>query len=114
MTQRLFSNKARRLGQVLLAGVLLSGCIYRPNIQQGNLLEADAMADVEIGMSRSAVQFLLGTPTIADPFHADRWDYPSYRKNGRTEEVEQYWLVVWFEDDRVSRVERGLTLEPTL
>jgi len=100
---------------ILLAGasLWLVACIYHPDIQQGNRLEEDAVEQVEVGMSKSAVQFLLGTPTIADPFHADRWDYPYYLKRGRSPDIDRRWLVVWFESDRVVRIERDLSLDPS-
>jgi outer membrane protein assembly factor BamE len=99
---------------ILACGLLfLSACVYRPDIQQGNLLEEDNVDQVEVGMSRSAVQFLLGTPMVADSFHRERWDYPYYLKRGRSKEVLRKWVVVYFEDDRVSRIERELTLQPS-
>jgi outer membrane protein assembly factor BamE len=98
---------------IVLAGLMLSGCIYRINIQQGNLLEPERVEQVEIGMTRSAVQFLLGTPTVNDPFHADRWDYPYYLKRGRSPDIERSWLAVWFEDGVVTRIERDLSLDPS-
>ena len=102
---------ARRLAVILAC--LTAGCVYRIDIQQGNRLEPDAVEQVEVGMSQSAVQFLLGTPMLADPFHADRWDYPYYLRRGRAEEVQQSWLVIYFEDGRVTRVERDVPLDPS-
>jgi outer membrane protein assembly factor BamE len=101
--------------RIILAfgALLLSACVYRPDIQQGNLLEEDNVDQVEIGMSRSAVQFLLGTPMVADSFHQERWDYPYYLKLGRSKDIERKWVVVYFEDDRVSRIERDLTFQPS-
>ena len=93
--------------------VLIAGCVYRLDIQQGNLLEEDAVDQVAVGMSRSAVQFLLGTPMIADAFHQDRWDYAYYLRRGRSREIEKRWVVVRFENDRVAEIERNLTLAPT-
>src|SRR5512141_2216445 len=60
------------LFSVLLA--LSAGCVYRPNIQQGNLLKLDDVNQVTVGMTRSQVRYLLGTPMVADPFQPDRWD----------------------------------------
>lgn len=94
-------------------GVLLGGCVYRIDIQQGNVLEQDAIDQVEIGMSRSAVQFLLGTPMVADTFHNERWDYTYYLKRGRSRDVEQRWLVVYFDGDEVVRLEHDLELQPS-
>jgi outer membrane protein assembly factor BamE len=104
------------LANVLIALTLgVAGCVYRIDIQQGNVLEEEAVDQVEVGMSRSAVQFLLGTPMVADAFHRNRWDYPYYFRTGtrrRARDVETGWLVVYFEEDRVVRLERDLTLQP--
>jgi outer membrane protein assembly factor BamE len=63
-------------------------------------------------MTRSQVQFLLGTPMVADSFHRDRWDYAYYLQRGREPEADRRWLVVYFENDRVARVDRNVTMEP--
>ena len=52
-----------------------SGCVYRANISQGNLIKQEDLDQVEVGMTRNQVRFLLGTPLIDDPFHQARWDY---------------------------------------
>lgn len=96
-----------------LGFLLLTACVYRMDIQQGNLLEEDLVNQVEVGMSRSAVQFLLGTPMVADSFHQGRWDYPYYFRIGRSDDALRRWIVVYFEDDQVSRIERDLTLDPS-
>jgi len=97
---------------LILAALVLTACVYRIDIQQGNLLNDDDIAQVEVGMSRSQVQFLLGTPMIADSFHRDRWDYAYYLRRGRSPDVEQRWLVVYFDSDRVTKVERDVPLQP--
>jgi outer membrane protein assembly factor BamE len=97
---------------LLVAGLWLAGCIYRIDIQQGNLLEARDVEQVQAGMTRSQVQFLLGTPMVADSFHRDRWDYTYYFRRGRSRDVERRWLVVYFDGDRVARVEREVSLTP--
>ena len=108
----------------LIASLFLSGCssdpivnrlpfVYRIDIQQGNLLKDDDIAQVEVGMTRSQVQFLLGTPMIADSFHRDRWDYAYYRRHGRSDDLDRRWLVVHFANDRVAKIERDVKLEPT-
>jgi outer membrane protein assembly factor BamE (lipoprotein component of BamABCDE complex) len=59
--------------------VLTTGCnlIYKMNIQQGNALEQEDLDQLELGMNKNQVSFLLGTPAVQDPFHQDRWDYVS-------------------------------------
>ena len=67
--------------------VVTSGCVYRASIAQGNFLEEQDLEQLEIGMTRNQVRFLLGTPMVGDPFHRDRWDYVYYVKLGRDETV---------------------------
>ena len=56
---------------------LVSGCVslYKPEVQQGNVISAEMLETLKIGMTKRQVVFLLGTPLIADPFHPERWDY---------------------------------------
>lgn len=105
---------ASRSMRIMPAVVLLavSACVYRIDIQQGNLLEEDVIEQVELGMTRSQVQFLLGTPMIADSFHQDRWDYTYYFRRGRSRNVDQRWLIVFFENDEVVRIDRDPTVFP--
>ena len=100
---------------ITLAAALLasSACVYRIDIQQGNLLEESAIEQVEVGMTRSQVRFLLGTPMVSDSFHRDRWDYTYYLKRGRSREVERRWFIVFFQDDEVVRLDRDAILVPT-
>jgi outer membrane protein assembly factor BamE len=108
----------RRLAVLLLTGplALAAGCVYRVNIQQGNFLEAKAVDQVAVGMTRSQVRFLLGTPMIADAFHPDRWDYLYYYKDGKTQKVQSRQFVVYFTDEKVARTERpmGEIVDPKL
>lgn len=100
----------------IAAGLALTGCVYRVNIQQGNFLEAKTIDQVTVGMTRSQVRFLLGTPMIADSFHPERWDYLYYYKDGKSRKVEQRLIVVYFADEKVTRIERpsGEFKNPTL
>ena len=101
-----------RLPLIMLASLALAACVYRIDIQQGNLLDENDINQVDLGMTRSQVQFLLGTPMIADSFHRDRWDYAYYYRQGRSPDADRRWVVVYFENDRVQRIERDLELQP--
>ena len=87
-------------------GLAASGCVYRVNIPQGNYLEAKMLEQVQIGMTRSQVRYVLGTPMISDPFHPDQWDYLYYFKDGKTRKVDTRLVVVWFVDEKVSKIDR--------
>jgi outer membrane protein assembly factor BamE len=87
-------------------GLSASGCVYRINIPQGNYLEAKMLEQLQIGMTRSQVRYVLGTPMISDPFHPDQWDYLYYFKEGKTSDLDRRLVVVYFVDEKVARIER--------
>lgn len=93
----------KKLFVSVLVVAMLSGCafIYRQPVHQGNLLESRQVEQLEVGMTRRQVMVLLGSPSIADPFHQDRWDYVSSQRRGRGE-MEVKNLTVRFDGDVVS------------
>ena len=103
------------LPALLLTTLLFSsGCVYRANISQGNIVVEEDLDQVELGMTRSQVRFLLGTPMIDDPFHANRWDYVYYVKIGRRDATAKRWVSIIFVDERVGEIRRDQELSPKL
>ena len=98
----------------LFCFALASGCVYRAAISQGNLIEQEDLDQVEIGMTKSQVRFLLGTPMIDDPFSRDRWDYVYYLKIKRQDAVSKRWVSVFFAEEKVSEIRRDQELSPEL
>lgn len=76
---------------------------YRIDVRQGNYVTQDMVAKLKPGMSRDQVRFALGTPLVADMFHADRWDYVYRFQPGRGE-AQLRRLVVFFEEGKLVRV----------
>lgn len=98
------------LALLMTSVLVLAGCVYRIDIQQGNLLEEEAIEQVEVGMTPSQVRFLLGTPMVADAFHQDRWDYLYYLRKGRARKAEKRWFIVYFSEDLVSQLDRDVPI----
>ena len=96
----------------LLLATAGTGCVYRPDIQQGNLLTLSDVEQVTVGMSRSQVRYLLGTPMVSDPFAPQRWDYVYRRTTGRDRQVDTAHFIVRFEGDKVSAVEKVALPQP--
>ncbi len=90
------------------------GCVYRANISQGNLVKQESMDQVEVGMTRNQVRFLLGTPLIDDPFHQARWDYVYFIRVGREAATFKRWVTIVFENDFVVEVNDDQELDPNL
>ncbi|MBD8643561.1 MULTISPECIES: outer membrane protein assembly factor BamE [unclassified Stenotrophomonas] len=94
---------------LLVAAVALSttgcGIIYKQPIYQGNLVREDAVSKLQVGQSKQQVNALLGTPSVADPFHAQRWDYMASQRIDRVGRTETKNFTVYFENDVVTRWE---------
>ena len=96
--------------KLLLVPVLAlatSGCgvLYKQPIHQGNLIDASAVEQLQVGMGKPQVEALLGSPSIADPFHHQRWDYTASRRVDRRGTTEVKNFSVFFENDQVVRWE---------
>ena len=113
-------GRARALAASLLVLSLgLSGCVYRMDIQQGNYLDGTAVRRLKVGMTRSQVRYLLGTPMVADVFNRDRWDYVYYFKRGWVSRPLESRVTVFFHAGKVARfalqnVPKGRPLVPGL
>ena len=104
----------RNLAIAALAAGLASGCgfvpripgitPYRIDIQQGNYISQEMVSQLKIGMTKEQVRYVLGTPLVADIFHADRWDYVYWRERPG-EKREQRKLTVHFEDGKLNRLD---------
>jgi outer membrane protein assembly factor BamE len=77
---------------------------YRIDIVQGNAITKEQAALVRPGLSRLQVRDLLGTPLVADPFHASRWDYIFTLRRPGTE-PQRRSVLVRFDGDVVKSVE---------
>jgi outer membrane protein assembly factor BamE len=76
---------------------------YRMDIQQGNYISQEMISQLKIGMTKEQVRYVLGTPLVADIFHADRWDYVYY-KDPRRGTREGRKIAVVFENGKLARV----------
>jgi outer membrane protein assembly factor BamE len=91
--------------------LMLGGCswfpsigVYKLDINQGNYITQDQVDRLRVGQTRQLVRTALGTPLLADPFHASRWDYVYlFGRQGRT--LEQRKFTVYFVDDKLARWE---------
>ncbi len=76
---------------------------YRIDVRQGNFVTQEMVSQLKAGQTKDQVRFILGTPLIADVFHADRWDYV-YRYQPGHGEATQRRIVVYFADGKLARV----------
>ncbi|MGE3774018.1 MAG: outer membrane protein assembly factor BamE [Gammaproteobacteria bacterium] len=97
-------------------GVLLAGCqrpdlpdlrnvpfAYRVDVQQGNVITQEMLAQLEPGMDKKKVNFIMGSPAITDTFHTDRWDYVYTFQPGH-KKARMRRVTLFFADDKLVRV----------
>ncbi len=77
---------------------------YRMDIVQGNVVTQEQAAQVKPGMTRSQVRDILGSPMLADMFHADRWDYVFTIRRAGTESQRRN-VVAYFKADQLDRLD---------
>ncbi len=85
---------------------------YRVDIQQGNFVSREMVAQVrenmksKEGMTPEQVRFVMGTPLVMDVFHQDRWDYV-FRLEKNNGDIILSDVTVYFENNRLKRLEGG-------
>ena len=90
-----------------LAAVLLltaSCSMHRIDVQQGNIITPEMIAELRPGLSKAQVTRILGTPLIVDAFDDDRWVY-LYRLQTGKGRIERYHVLIEFEADKVVHLE---------
>lgn len=98
------SETGKSIGSVIPDYLNTTSLIYRPSIQQGNVVSQEMINEVKPGMARRQVRYLLGTPQMVDVFHQNRWDYVYTIGTGSNpEEIKR--ISLFFEEDKLVRIE---------
>jgi outer membrane protein assembly factor BamE len=85
--------------------------LYRPNIQQGNVITQEMMDKVQLGMDKRQVRYALGSPMLIDVFHQERWDYVyTFGRGSTPKKIAR--TAVYFKDDQVVRIQGDLQPRP--
>lgn len=103
-------HSLKQLIIVALVTTAFTGCaLFRVEIQQGNFISQEQLQQLETGMSKREVRYIMGTPLIVDPFHEkSRWDYVySYSPDLGTD-FERRRVTLYFSGDELERIERDL------
>jgi len=113
-------STATALVLLTLLAMILSGCstprlpslpsiadlplVYKIDIQQGNVIEQEMLAQLQPGMNKAKVRFIMGSPLIVDTFHKNRWDYLYSYKKGRGGRSQRR-ITLFFEDEKLAHLE---------
>ncbi len=85
--------------------------VYKMTVQQGNIVTAEQVDQLQPGMNKRQVRYLLGTPLLTDFFNSDRWDYVYTMRRGH-KALERRRVTVLFKDDALVGIEGDLRPNP--
>ncbi|MBN8737285.1 MAG: outer membrane protein assembly factor BamE [Xanthomonadales bacterium] len=99
----------KTISTLLLASasvLMLGACnpIYRPDVQQGNLLIGKNVGELKPGLTKQQVVALLGSPSVVSPFNANQWNYvATLQRRGGT--IKERTLTLYFDNDTLVRTD---------
>jgi outer membrane protein assembly factor BamE len=82
----------------------LPGCIYTPDILQGNIVSQEMVDQIRPGMNKRQIAFIMGTPLLQDPFHDNRWDYIYSNQPGGEDRLQKR-ISLFFKNEQLSAVQ---------
>ncbi len=89
-------------------GTIKIPLVYRPDIQQGNVIDQSMLDKLEPGMTRAKVKFIMGTPLLVDTFHTNRWEYIYSIEPGSGGRSQRH-VALFFRDDKLTHIEGDIT-----
>jgi outer membrane protein assembly factor BamE len=102
---------------LLLCVFLFAGCswvkfpsIHKVTVQQGNIVTQDMVDKIQIGMTKTQVQYILGTPLVIDTFDPSRWDYYYTRVDSKNNKTEQELSLIFDQDNSLVSLQGDFSL----
>jgi outer membrane protein assembly factor BamE len=90
---------------LVIALTVVSGCVYKRDLPQGNYITEGMVQQLQPGMSRSQVVNVMGRPLLEAPFDANQWDYV-FRLDEAYGAVQQRRVTLTFDGEQLVNVQR--------
>ena len=91
--------------------LLTTGCswlkfpgVHKVDIQQGNIVDQEMIDKLRLGMTKSQVRYVLGTPLVVDTFNQSRWDYFYSRVTSQGKETQKQVTIFFDAEDKLERI----------
>ena len=75
---------------------------YQVPIAQGNIISLEMLSKLEEGLTKAQVQYIMGTPSVKDPFDSSKWDYIGYEIIGNDLLREVHYSLL-FQDEKLNK-----------
>lgn len=86
----------------------LFGChMYRPDVQQGNVVSQKMVNRLSLGMSQVEVKRVLGEPLLVNVFANNRLDYV-YTYKHRNQPMTERQILLTFSNNRLVNIRKKL------
>ena len=88
---------------LIITSFFLYSCasnFYQVPIAQGNIISIDMLSKLEKGLTRAQVQYIMGTPSIKDPFNSAKWDYIGFEIIGN-EVLREVHYSLYFRENKL-------------
>ena len=93
---------------ILFLITLLVGChMYRPDVQQGNVVTQQMASRLHLGMSQSAAKRILGNPLLINTFTNNRLDYV-YTYKHKNQPATERQIILTFRNNRLTAIRKNL------
>ena len=86
---------------IVVCIIACSNRFYQVPIAQGNIISIDMLTKLETGLTKVQVQYIMGTPSVKDPFNLNQWDYIGYELIG-DELTREVHHTLFFRDDKLT------------
>ena len=88
---------------VIITIFFLNSCasnFYQVPIAQGNIISLEMLSKLQKGLTKVQVQYIMGTPSIKDPFNSSKWDYIGFEIIGN-ELLREVHYSLYFQEDKL-------------
>jgi len=82
---------------------ILTPAIYKKDIKQGSVIRKDKFNLLKLGMNQQEIIEIIGSPSIADPFHNQEWEYIHFSTLSN-DEIMNYRLTLIFDKGLLAKI----------
>lgn len=94
----------KKLFILLLLATFAVACVYTPSVQQGNILQQDDVNQIEPGMTKTQIAYVLGKPALNTNLDNNTWYYLYYLEPSSGDSRSKR-LILHFVEDKLERME---------